>query len=266
MSKDLPYFRFYPSEWLEGDITLENERTQWLFLTIMAWYWKKDCVIDFKFIQKRIIKGKATLKQCLENLIIAGILKVDENELISINFLDRQYDYLSEKRQKKVEAGRSGGKAKRKQKPSKKEKEKKNNKEEKKKKENVVYFVDEKLNKTFLAFIEHRIKVKAPMTEHAKELMVNKLLKISKNNLRAAVEILNRSILSGKWTDIYALKPEEFRLYERRKQEKHLTKEEIEKSGMPEDMKKHFIKTDINIRSGETLKTSEVLQRNIYNK
>ena len=110
MSKELPYFKFYPSEWFEGDITLQNEKTQGLFILICAWYWKKDCVIDIKFIKKRLIKDQATLKQCLNNLIESDIIKVDDNQRIIINFLDLQYDELSEKRKRKVDAGRKGGK------------------------------------------------------------------------------------------------------------------------------------------------------------
>ena len=54
MAKELPYFRFYPSEWLEGDITLENEKTQGFFMLLCAWYWKKDCLIDLEFIPEDI--------------------------------------------------------------------------------------------------------------------------------------------------------------------------------------------------------------------
>ena len=43
MAKELPYFRFYASEWLEGDITLEDMATQGLFTNICAWYWHKEC-------------------------------------------------------------------------------------------------------------------------------------------------------------------------------------------------------------------------------
>ena len=111
MSKELPFFKFYPSEWFEGDITLQNEKTQGLFILICAWYWKKDCVIHLNFIQKRLITGKASLKQCLNNLIDAEIIKIGEDQGIIINFLDKQYDELSEKRRKIVEAGRKGGKA-----------------------------------------------------------------------------------------------------------------------------------------------------------
>lgn len=111
MAKELPYFRFYSSEWLEGNITLENEQTQGLFIQICAWYWKKDCKIDLQFLNKRVINGKAMLKQCLNNLLKSNIIKVHENEMITIDFLDNQYLLLEEKRNKLVEAGRIGGKA-----------------------------------------------------------------------------------------------------------------------------------------------------------
>ncbi|MCK5016230.1 MAG: hypothetical protein KAS32_04080 [Candidatus Peribacteraceae bacterium] len=112
MAKELPYFRFYPSEWLEGDITLEKDKTQSLFVQIVCWYWKKDCQINLGFIQKRLIKNKATLKQCLNDLIKTEIIKVNDNNDIIIEFLDEQYDLLSEKRQKHIDSGRLGGKKK----------------------------------------------------------------------------------------------------------------------------------------------------------
>jgi len=133
MSKELPYFRFYPSEWLEGNITLENERTQAIFVKICAWYWKKDCRIDLDFINKRLINGKASLKQCLQRLIDSNILKVDDTENVSILFLDEQYNLLTEKRSKLAEAGRKGGKASIKHRLSYKDKDKDKDKE----KENI---------------------------------------------------------------------------------------------------------------------------------
>ena len=109
MSEQLPYFRFYASGYLDGDITLENEKTQGLFIQICAWYWKKDCHIDLDFINKRLIKGVASLDNCLNSLIDSDILKVDDNQIVRINFLNSQYDLLSEKRVKKINAGRKGG-------------------------------------------------------------------------------------------------------------------------------------------------------------
>ncbi len=109
MSEQLPYFRFYASGYLDGDITLENEKTQGLFIQICAWYWKKDCHINLEFINKRLIKGIASLEKCLQSLIESDILKVDDNQLVRINFLNEQYDLLSGERLKKVKSGRLGG-------------------------------------------------------------------------------------------------------------------------------------------------------------
>ncbi|KKQ74819.1 MAG: hypothetical protein US97_C0056G0001, partial [Microgenomates group bacterium GW2011_GWF1_38_5] len=108
MSKELPYFRFYPDEYLTGNITLEDEQTQGLFIEICCWYWKKDCIIDIEFIKKRLINAKAMLEQCLNNLIKAEILKENDEGGININFLDEQYDLLNESRQRRVTAGRLG--------------------------------------------------------------------------------------------------------------------------------------------------------------
>lgn len=107
--KELPYFKFYVNEWINGDITLENEKTQGLFVNILAHYWFKNCEIDIDFINKRLIKGKAQLKHSLKILIEQNIIKVDDNQNVTINFLDEQFDELLGTHNKKVEAGRKGG-------------------------------------------------------------------------------------------------------------------------------------------------------------
>jgi uncharacterized protein YdaU (DUF1376 family) len=56
---------------------------------------------------------------------------------------------------------------------------------------------------TWKAFIEHRQKLKAPMTNHAKNLMVKKLGKLN----GGADDILNQSISSG-WKGIFEIKTE----------------------------------------------------------
>ncbi len=110
MAKELPYFRFYASEWLEGNITLEDETTQGLFITICAWYWKKDCQITKEFISKRLIKNNQLLSKCLDKLIDEEILKF-ASDLLVIRFLDIQYEQLSGISLKRSRAGRKGGKA-----------------------------------------------------------------------------------------------------------------------------------------------------------
>jgi len=135
MAKELPYFRFTASEWQNGDISLENYELKGLFMDICAYYWVQDCSITRAILEKRFRNDKELLKE----LFIIGVLK-DEDDFISICFLDEQFDMLSEKRKRRQEAGAIGGrtkssnaKAKLKQKPSYKDKDKDKDKENNKK-------------------------------------------------------------------------------------------------------------------------------------
>ena len=43
MAKDLPYFKFFCSEWNDGDITLESYKIQGLFINVCSYYWSNEC-------------------------------------------------------------------------------------------------------------------------------------------------------------------------------------------------------------------------------
>lgn len=75
---------------------------------------------------------------------------------------------------------------------------------EKKEKPKSYYPADEKLNNTIRDFIDYRKKMKAPMTDHAVNLLINKLDKMTFSN-HEKVEIINQSILNG-WKGIFPLK------------------------------------------------------------
>ena len=200
MSKELPYFRFYPSEWLEGDITLENERTQGFFITLLSWYWKKDCIIDLEFINKRLVNGKATLKQCLNNLIESNIIKVDDNQAVTINFLDNQYDLLSEKRQKLVEAGRAGGKASLKHRLSYKDKD--NNKDKYKDILNKVLSVNsiilpDGFEELILEWLKYKSEKGQSYKETGLKTLIKTFLKDTNSDLKTGQEMLNFSMTSN---------------------------------------------------------------------
>jgi len=107
MSKELPYFRFYVSEWLNDDISLEDEITKGIFIDVCAFYWFRDCSITKAMLKKRFSNNE----EQLNNLFNAGIIKEKNgNEFIEIKFLDIQFDELSELRKRRQEAGRKGGK------------------------------------------------------------------------------------------------------------------------------------------------------------
>lgn len=105
MSKDLPYFRFTVTEWLNDDISMENYHLQGIFICVCAFYWFQDCSITEAKLKKRFSDAQDEIDQLVE----IGIIKETEDDFVQIKFLDKQYDILSEKRKKRVEAGRKGG-------------------------------------------------------------------------------------------------------------------------------------------------------------
>ena len=64
MAKDLPYFKFFCSEWSDGDITLEDFETQGLFINICAYYWSNECIVSLDKVNK---KFKLCSEKCFDN-------------------------------------------------------------------------------------------------------------------------------------------------------------------------------------------------------
>lgn len=111
MAKELPYFKYFPSEWVTGDITLCSLEAQGLFINICSFYWMKNCSMSLANAKQRFSKHLASLKELLD----FGIIKVNESDNIVINFLDEQMNEFINISEKRAKAGHSGGKAKAKQ-------------------------------------------------------------------------------------------------------------------------------------------------------
>lgn len=88
MAKDLPYFKFYVSEWTDGDITLEDYETQGLFVNICSYYWSNDCNVSIEKLNKKFRNNTENIKTLLD----VGIIKVDEAGAVVISFLIEQLD------------------------------------------------------------------------------------------------------------------------------------------------------------------------------
>lgn len=107
MSKELPYFRFMVTEWLNDDISLENYEVKGVFADICAYYWFKDCSITQAMLQKKFSNAETLIK----NLFSNGIIKTkQDSDFIEIKFLNEQFDQLSESRKRRQNAGAKGGK------------------------------------------------------------------------------------------------------------------------------------------------------------
>jgi len=109
MAKELPYFRFTASEWLNDDISLESYELKGLFADVCAYYWTQDCDCTLDRLKKKFSNATILLQQLVESDIIKHENKHDK---IKIDFLLTQYDLLSEKRKSAQDRGSMGGKAK----------------------------------------------------------------------------------------------------------------------------------------------------------
>lgn len=102
MSRELPYFKFFTSEWLNGDITLEDYELQGLFINVCAYYWHKDCKVSYEQLIKKFHSNR------IVELINEFIQCDDDTNMISINFLDEQYKEFAVRKEKLSIAGKKG--------------------------------------------------------------------------------------------------------------------------------------------------------------
>jgi len=107
MAKDLPYFKFFCSEWSDGDITLETYETQGLFINICAYYWSNECVLELSKLKKRF-RNDAEL---VDLLINNDLIKVNDSYVI-INFLNEQKFEREEQSKVKSKGGLASAEAK----------------------------------------------------------------------------------------------------------------------------------------------------------
>ena len=88
MAKDLPYFKFFCSEWSDGDITLEDLHVQGLFINVCAYYWSNECDLSVIKLKK---KFRNAPDDAINILFSEGIIK-DKDGSVFISFLDEQYN------------------------------------------------------------------------------------------------------------------------------------------------------------------------------
>lgn len=104
MAKELPYFKFDCSEWISGNITLEDFQTQGVFINICAYYWFKSGCLKTSEIKPRL-KCKQSV---IDRLFESGQLKSD-GDFVKISFLDEQFAERGHISAKNSENGSKGG-------------------------------------------------------------------------------------------------------------------------------------------------------------
>lgn len=94
MAKTHPYFKFYCSEWNDGDITLEDFATQGLFINICSLYWSRECSLTLNAVKRRFKGNENNLKSLLDENLIKTYQEPNGNlneTYIKIRFLDEQW-------------------------------------------------------------------------------------------------------------------------------------------------------------------------------
>ena len=102
MAKDLPYFKFFCSEWNDGDITLEDFNVQGLFINVCSYYWSNECYLSIDKLKKRFKHNKTDIDYLLKSDLLH-----DENGFLSIHFLDEQQEDRKATSKKNSEAGKA---------------------------------------------------------------------------------------------------------------------------------------------------------------
>lgn len=104
MAKELPYFKFDCSEWISGNITLEDFQTQGVFINICAYYWFKSGCLKTSEIKPRLKCKQSIIDTLFEN----GHMKAD-GDFVKISFLDEQFEERGHISVKNSNNGSKGG-------------------------------------------------------------------------------------------------------------------------------------------------------------
>lgn len=99
MAKELPYFKFEPSEWDNGNIQMCSRESKGLFIDLCSIYWSRLGELPYALALQKHCNGN---KAALQELIDHEIFGVIEGQIV-IEFLDEQlaeFNQTSEKRRK----------------------------------------------------------------------------------------------------------------------------------------------------------------------
>lgn len=86
MAKELPYFKFEPNQWENGNIQLCSHEAQGVFINVCSMYWQRLGDLPYKLAVQKLCGGNAT---AIDSLCDEGIIKVIDG-MICIDFLNEQ--------------------------------------------------------------------------------------------------------------------------------------------------------------------------------
>lgn len=86
MAKELPYFKFEPNQWENGNIQICNRESKGLFIDICSMYWSRLGDLPFKLAVQKLCGGDASAF----NSLIKEEIFVLADDMVKIYFLDEQ--------------------------------------------------------------------------------------------------------------------------------------------------------------------------------
>jgi hypothetical protein len=104
MAKELPYFKFEPNQWENGNIQMLSREDKGLFIDLCSMYWSRLGDLPQKLVIQKLCGGNAT---ALNSLCDEKIIEVLDGN-IYINFLSEQlneFDDISKKNSKNAKDG-----------------------------------------------------------------------------------------------------------------------------------------------------------------
>ena len=99
--KELPYFKFFPNQWITGSVMFMDLDVQGAFMKICCYYWSKECNVSREQI-------KSLVPDHWSKLLDSQLLKID-NDKIKIKWLDEQYAERLKEHKRNVSNGRKVG-------------------------------------------------------------------------------------------------------------------------------------------------------------
>lgn len=105
MAKELPYFKFEPQAWDTGNIQMCSLECQGLFINLCAIYWSRLGELPYRLALVKTCHGDS---KNLDILIESGLIKKSD-DLLTIDFLDKQLEEFQIISSKRAQAGKKGG-------------------------------------------------------------------------------------------------------------------------------------------------------------
>ncbi len=100
MANELPYFKFKPADWDNGNIQLCSRQSKGLFADLCSTYWVRQGELPYALALQKQCNGDATLMQ---ELIDNEIIIINDGQII-IEFLDEQLAEFVEIGKKRADA------------------------------------------------------------------------------------------------------------------------------------------------------------------